>query len=181
MRRNVRDEILRSLLLFNSALRQEVRDIRRLLAARQTEAKYNPNWRRQPRAPRGTTEGGRWIGDKVRGGAPKQAPQSLPADAPGPGRVPPQQSVPLQNFGTPNAANDNDRFVRIPLAATRLSVFTLPSLLSGDTPRPERSTRIVPGTDDLLLVIDAYPQAASRRFIGETQRGPQEQRYCALR
>lgn len=43
--------------------------MKRELAARKAEAKYNPNWRLQPRAPRGVRDGGRWVD----GGAAKPA------------------------------------------------------------------------------------------------------------
>jgi hypothetical protein len=61
MRREHRDELLRSCLTINALLRGELADVRQALKARRQEAKYNPNWRLQPRAPRGTAEGGQWV------------------------------------------------------------------------------------------------------------------------
>lgn len=71
MRRD-EDDLLRGFLALNALLREELRDVRRLVDARTSETKYNPNWRWQPRAPVGTREGGRWIdGGKV--GGPKRS------------------------------------------------------------------------------------------------------------
>jgi hypothetical protein len=75
MRRETRDEILRGFLAINAMLREETRDVRKALAARRTEAKYNPHWPLQPRAPRGTTEGGRWV---VEGSGPKSPEHNSP-------------------------------------------------------------------------------------------------------
>lgn len=54
-------ELIIGFLAINRALRDEVRDVRQLLKQRDAEAKYNPNWRLQPRAPKGTAEGGQWV------------------------------------------------------------------------------------------------------------------------
>jgi hypothetical protein len=59
MRREQRDELLRSCLAINALLREEINDARKALQASKEE-KYNPNWPLQPRAPRGTAEGGQW-------------------------------------------------------------------------------------------------------------------------
>jgi hypothetical protein len=61
MRREHRDELLRSCLAINALLRSELDDVRKTLRGREHEEKHNPNWRLQPRAPRGTAEGGRWV------------------------------------------------------------------------------------------------------------------------
>lgn len=65
MRREHRDELLRGFLAINALLREELSQARKVIAARradaEAEAKYNPNWRLQPRAPKGTAEGGQWV------------------------------------------------------------------------------------------------------------------------
>jgi hypothetical protein len=78
MRREHRDELLRSCLAINALLRGELDDVRKALKACSAEAKFNPNWRLQPRAPQGTIEGGQWIdggGEAKPTGSPKQAPR----------------------------------------------------------------------------------------------------------
>jgi hypothetical protein len=69
-------------LRINALLRGELSDVREALKqSRQEEEKHNPNWRLQPRAPKGTAEGGQWTnggptgvgqpgGPKNRGGRP---------------------------------------------------------------------------------------------------------------
>lgn len=42
MRRDT-DEVVRGFLALNALLREELRDVRRLVAARASETKYNPN------------------------------------------------------------------------------------------------------------------------------------------
>jgi hypothetical protein len=54
MRRDTKDELLRGFLAINALLREEAKALRRALKARRQEAKHNPNWRLQPRAPTGT-------------------------------------------------------------------------------------------------------------------------------
>jgi len=76
-------------LAISAALRAELADIRRALTAR-GEHKHNPRWREQPRAPRGTPNGGQWVdgGGKPSGG-PKgsgsRPPSPPPPPPPGPG------------------------------------------------------------------------------------------------
>lgn len=86
MRREFSDELLRSLHGFTVALREEVRDVRRMLAARKAETKYNPNWRLQPRAPRGTREGGQWVdgGGTTKPSAPKNRRRGIGDNRPPP-------------------------------------------------------------------------------------------------
>lgn len=60
MRREDRDELLRGCLAINAMLREEAKAIRRSIEAQREEAKHNPNWRLEPRAPKGTEDGGRW-------------------------------------------------------------------------------------------------------------------------
>lgn len=79
MRRET-DEVVRGFLALNALLREELRDIRRLFAARASETKYNPNWRLQPRAPVGTREGGRWIDGGGKDDGPKR--NSIRTDPP---------------------------------------------------------------------------------------------------
>lgn len=54
-------DLLLSFLAVNRALSDEWREVRRLFKQRDAETKYNPNWRLQPRAPKGTAEGGQWV------------------------------------------------------------------------------------------------------------------------
>jgi hypothetical protein len=61
MRREDRDELLRGFLAINAMLREEAKALRRAIDARRDGKKHNPNWRLQPRAPRGTRDGGQWI------------------------------------------------------------------------------------------------------------------------
>jgi hypothetical protein len=61
MRRNTREEMLAGFLAINAMLREELHGLKRTLKKRSAEKKYNPNWRLQPRAPKGTAEGGQWI------------------------------------------------------------------------------------------------------------------------
>lgn len=63
MRREHRDELLRGFLAINAMLREEAKALRRAIDAKREEAKHNPNWRLQPRAPRGHEGGGRWVTD----------------------------------------------------------------------------------------------------------------------
>lgn len=62
----LRHEALLQALRLNALLRSELREVRAAI-----EARHNPNWRLQPRAPKGTTEGGQWVSGA--GGAPKAA------------------------------------------------------------------------------------------------------------
>jgi hypothetical protein len=82
MSRQIRTEAIKGFLAINALLREELAAIRGALARRAKERKYNPNWPSQPRAPRGTTEGGQWVrvggggggrtgAFKIGGGAPK--------------------------------------------------------------------------------------------------------------
>ncbi len=100
---NTNIEWLRTRLAFISALSAELADIKRLLTARR-EAKYNPRWREQPRAPKGSAEGGQWVDGGGR--APKQAPQR---------RAPaPRQAQPA----TPAPSNDNTPQTRLRFGPT---------------------------------------------------------------
>jgi hypothetical protein len=74
MRRETRDELLLGFLAINAMLREELREICHAL---HSERKYNPNWRQQPRAPKGDPQGGQWIAGRSAQGprehnAPKQ-------------------------------------------------------------------------------------------------------------
>lgn len=60
MRREDKDELLRGFLAINAMLREEAKALRREIGSRREEAKHNPNWRLQPRAPRGQSDGGQW-------------------------------------------------------------------------------------------------------------------------
>lgn len=68
---------IRASLVVNAAARDALDAIKRELAIRRStcEAKYNPRWREQPRAPKGSEDGGQWIGggrSKPSFSAPKQ-------------------------------------------------------------------------------------------------------------
>lgn len=84
MRRETRDELLRGFLAINAMLREEAKALKQVLEKRSAEAKYNPNWRLQPRAPRGTMDGGQWVGGSGSGssgaqsGEPKTERQRIP-------------------------------------------------------------------------------------------------------
>lgn len=105
MRREDRDELIRSFLAINAMLRQELKETRAELAARGAESKYNPDWRLQPRAPRGTREGGQWVDDGGSGGGgPKNNRRNQDRGA-GPGHNrPPPDSLQEVFPGLPGAA-----------------------------------------------------------------------------
>ncbi len=164
MRRETRDELLLGFLAINAMLREEVRGLRRTLEQRTLEHKYNPNWAKQPRAPKGTTQGGQWI-DGGSSGKVRILAQPRPAE---PLEQQPQhQRQPMQRL--PNAANDNaptaanDTLVRFSLSRGPLTAVTLPFLLYGDTPPPTIRTLAVDGTDDLFLVETELLD--ERRFV----------------
>lgn len=103
MRSEIRDEVLRGLLAINAMLRQELRDVRRAMEARRAEEKHNPNWRLQPRAPRGTSEGGQWTDGG--GTKPSSAPQRRPGV--GPKQAQPRTPLPERQAHPAPAVNDN--------------------------------------------------------------------------
>jgi hypothetical protein len=74
MRREDRDNLIRSFLAINAMLREEAKALKRAVDARREEAKHNPNWRLQPRAPKGAADGGQWVG----GGGVKPASSASP-------------------------------------------------------------------------------------------------------
>jgi hypothetical protein len=153
MRREHRDELFRSCLRINALLRGELSDVRQAMKARHAEAKYNPNWRLQPRAPRGTAEGGQWVSGGARpSGGPKQAsPLNQPSEPPDP-RFQQSQRLSIAEFERLDSANDNARFVRISIgSAGPLASLLLPLPLYGDTPRPRVEARQI--TADLILVL----------------------------
>lgn len=76
MRRNTKDELLRGFLAINAMLREELGGLKRTLEKRSAETKYNPNWSKQPRAPRGVPTGGQWVDG---GGWSKQRTQTVPS------------------------------------------------------------------------------------------------------
>lgn len=174
MRRETRDEILRGFLAINAMLREEVRGVRRVLETRNREAKYNPNWAKQPRAPRGTSIGGQWVSGGRPGAAPKQLRQIRPVVTPERGPQPlQQQRLPVATSdNAPLEENDNS-IVRLPLRAGPIAAITLPLLLYGDTPRPTSEARHI--TDDLVLVItehQGHRGATFHRVITPERRVP---------
>lgn len=76
MRREDKDQLIYGFLSINAMLREDVKALRRAIEARRGEAKHNPNWRLQPRAPKGTAEGGRWVGDTSSFPKPRSRPKS---------------------------------------------------------------------------------------------------------
>jgi hypothetical protein len=108
MRREDKDDLIRSFLATNAMLRAEAKALRRAIEARRGEAKHNPNWRTQPRAPKGTADGGQWVG----GG--KAAPSI---------RIPEERQRPSSDDVRTSASNDNrpQRRIRFGPQATLLT------------------------------------------------------------
>jgi len=178
MQQDFRDNLFRAFLAVNALLREEAQHVRRLLEARDVEAKHNPNWRLQPRAPRGVPEGGQWVDSG--GGSPKQLqPRTRPLTRPAPSRRPqtphrrelqPSRRSPPQRPTTAGQVGrlqlptrSHPGLTTLPLRLFRLSPITLSTLLAGDTPQPVVTTRLVPGTTDLLLV-DYNNEPLGQRF-----------------
>lgn len=147
MRRELRDEIFRGFLSINTLLREELRRARAELETR--EAKYNPNWRLQPRAPRGTVDGGQWTKE---GGGPKQQEITRPRPAPPLQRPESGGPRPARRVST-TSPNEQARIQSLPLSLLRVSPLALALPLYGDTPRPRITRHHVPGTNDLLVVV----------------------------
>lgn len=152
MRRETRDELLLGFLAINAMLREEIHSLKRMLGERITETKYNPNWAKQPRSPRGTPIGGQWVSAGQSNNGPKQFPQVRPAaePEPQPQRPQPQRLPVATNDNAPMATNDNS-LLRLPLRASPVAAITFPLSLSGSTPQPRSEARHI--TDDLVLVI----------------------------
>lgn len=159
MRRNTRDEVLHGFLAINAMLREELRGLRRTLQKRAVEAKYNPNWAKQPRAPRGVPTGGQWVDGG--GGSPKQRQRPQPPNTPEPHRTSAQRLPIAANDSAADGANDAQR-VRLAISAFQLFPPLLALPLTGDTPQPRRETRRI--TDDLLLIITETPGQRFARF-----------------
>lgn len=142
------DPEFRSLLAINALLRAELIAVRRQLEAwRAQEAKYNPNWAQQPRAPRGSPDGGQWVdGD---GGTPVRRPA-------------PERNRRPARLRTPRPANDNAP-ARVPLRLLRAAPLTLPLLLTGDTPQSVVTANVVAATNDPVLV-DTDDRRLGRHF-----------------
>lgn len=79
MRREDLDDLIHSFLAINAMLREEAKALKRAVNARREEAKHNPNWRLQPRAPRGTADGGQWVGDSSKPTGDRTPKQSRPS------------------------------------------------------------------------------------------------------
>lgn len=150
MHRDPSYDILLGFLAINRAIGDELRAVRRLLQERGAEAKYNPNWRLQPRAPSGTPEGGQWIDGGV-GRAPTRERRRQPRNQRPRGRL----AAPTRE--------ERDGRGSIPLRLLSSSPLVLAAPLYGDTPRPTRFARSIPGAPDLVLVVVDSPQA-NRRF-----------------
>jgi hypothetical protein len=133
MRRETRDEVLRNFLAINAMLRDELRVLRRL--ARDAETKRNPNWALQPRAPRGTPQGGQWTS----GGSNQQAPTRSP----------------VARLATPRQGPSPAPGL---LLMRRLSPLALATMLTGDTQQPVEAAYFVPGTDNLIIRHRYVPQ-----------------------
>lgn len=89
MRRDFSDEFILSCLKVNAALRAEVRGLAQSIRERR-EWKYNPNWRQQPRAPKGTLSGGQWIEG---GKSPPTVPKDRGRPAPRGHNRPPEETL----------------------------------------------------------------------------------------
>lgn len=176
MRRETRDEILRGFLAINAVLRNEVKALRREIGVRSSEEKHNPNWALQARIPSGNPKGGEWTT-----GGPKQARTSpLPAAQPRPARPAARpQTAPL---GRPPGRlaivrPQNGSPVQLSLRLTRVSPLLLATTLAGSTPQPTLTSRFVPGTHDLLVVVSEnlqldYRSARFVRIIAPERRVP---------
>lgn len=141
-------ELLIGFLAINRAIGDELRELRRLLREHSAETKYNPNWHLQPRAPLGTPEGGQWVDAGTRW-SPTREPRRQPRTQRPRGRV--------------AAPTTEDGRGSIPWRLLTSSPLLLASPLYGDTPRPTRFVKSIPGVPDLVLVIVDSPQA-NRRF-----------------
>src|SRR5215467_3424040 len=62
--RDVDDDLIESWRRTIAIVHAEVKEIRFILALRRAaeEAKFNPHWETQPRAPGGGSDGGQWVG-----------------------------------------------------------------------------------------------------------------------
>ena len=122
---------LQRLAILNARLDYELASIRMMLALRrlQQEAKYNPNWAAQPRAPRGATDGGQWIdrGATAPRSPSARAPRTTPEPRPSTGRLQAPSPAPAPGL------NPGRLVMRLLTRANPLAL-TLP--LTGDTPQP---------------------------------------------
>lgn len=138
---------LQRLAILNARLGYELASIKMMLALRQLqqEAKYNPNWATQPRAPRGAADGGQWIdgGATALRSPSARAPRRAPDPRPSTGRLQTPSPAPAPGL------NPGRLVLRL---LTRANPLALPLPLTGDTPQPVISAALVPGTDDLLLI-----------------------------
>ncbi len=159
---NETQNLLRASLAINAMLRAELETVKQALAARRArETKYNPNWSQQPRAPRGSPDGGQWVdGGGGGGGTPKRT-TTLRRPAPQPAR-PASPSAPGR-IAAPTPTNPNPPG-SIPLGwLLRSTPVGLAVPLAGDTPQPVVAARIVPGTNDLVFV-QINNRQANRQF-----------------
>jgi hypothetical protein len=173
-------------LAINALLREELNGARKELHTRRAESKFNPNWRLQPRAPRGTTEGGQWTeggGTKpVHSRGPKNR-NRLPRDhnRPGPDTL-------VEVFpGIPNSPASAilapvDEFLGLSapgLAANRQATYNLslelidqiqrvdPSYNPPDLVEPGGFPVGIPGRNNYLAVLRADLAAAIYRQTGD--------------
>lgn len=173
MRRNTRDELLSGFLAINAMLREELGGLRRTLERRSAvEAKYNPNWAKQPRAPRGVPEGGQWVDGGGRGGS-KQLQRPRPSSTPEPQRPQPQRLPITANDNAAEPANDAQR-VRLAISAFQLFPPLLALPLSSSTQQPKIERRQITG--DLFLVVTETPShrdASFQRVVRPERNSPQ--------
>ena len=89
----------------------------------------------------------------------QDAAQAVPQPAPVPPEtVPARPGVAPPNMGDLQAANDNRGPGRFPIGGlTRFSALGMLTMLSGDTPQPQTEARLVPGTDDLAVLVTSHP------------------------
>jgi hypothetical protein len=174
-----RDEALLAALKLNALLRSELREIREAI-----EAKHNPNWRLEPRAPKGTAEGGQWTSggripkgaeeddNKPRAGHNRPPPDTLHKIFPNWVSAPANSIVaPLDEFlgisGPGYAANE---------AATRLRRDELIAEIRSINPHyvfesadPGGMPETFEGRRNLIDSLRADRAAALYRFRGETE------------
>ncbi len=187
MRREHRDELLRSCLAINALLRGELKDVRNALKANRQEAKYNPNWRLQPRAPKGSREGGQWTDGGSSGLAPSGGPKNRGDRPPrNHNRAGPDSLVEVFP-GIPNAPTGAilapvDEFLGLSApgrAANREATHNLslhlidqirrvdPSYRPPDLAEPGGFPTSIPGRNNYLAVLRADLAAAIYRRTGD--------------
>jgi hypothetical protein len=168
-------------------LREELRAARRALEARKAEAKYNPNWRLQPRAPKGTAEGGQWTnggatkpaqsdGPKSRGGRPPQnhnrpGPDSLQQIFPGIPNAPASTILApvdeLLGLSAPGRAANREATRNLSQSLIQEIRRIDPSYSPPDLAEPSGFPNSIAGRNNYLAVLRADLAAAVYQRTGE--------------